>query len=311
MRKPWDRRMKRLFSEAPQDFVEWLISGAHFNGLVSSELDGEPIYTDILCDITLNGERTLLHIEFQKRRDSKMAERLWKYNVRATLQYKCPVWSCVIYLKKDSTVAKPILIKKLPNDRVVHHFNFEVVRLWEIPTQEFKQKKLIGLLPLLPLTREGARREVVEEVIESLTPPGEEQKEELLTLTYGLASLAFENKKADLEWLMRRFDMLYDILRETPAFKELTKESRLEGREEGLKEGREEGLKEGKLDALREMLLTIVQARFPKMLRLTKGLAVITEDPEILQSLILKLSTAQTLEEARGYLLEVGEDNSN
>jgi len=93
--------------------------------------------------------------------------------------------------------------------------------------------------------------------------------------------------------------MLYDILRETPAFKELTKESRLEGREEG------------KLDALREMLLTIVQARFPKMLRLTKGLAVITEDPEILQSLVLKLSTAQTLEEARRYLLEVGEENSN
>ena len=246
MRKPWDRKMKRLLTEAPQDFVEWLLSGAQYIGIVSSELDGEPLYTDMLYDVLLEGKQALLHIEFQRRRDSKMAQRLWEYNVRATLQYKCPVWSCVIYLKKDSTVAKPVLTQGLPNGRAIHRFDFEVIRLWEIPTKELEQKGLEGLLPLLPLTREGARREVVEEAIVGLAPAGEEPKAELLALTYGLASLAFQNE-ADQEWLNRRFAMLYDILLETRAYRELTKESRKEGIEEGLKKGRKEGIEKKEL----------------------------------------------------------------
>src|SRR5205085_11413460 len=137
----------------------------------------------------------------------------------ATIQYKCPVWSCVIYLKKDSTVARASVTKEMPNGRAVHRFDFDVIRLWEIPTSELKQKRLEGLLPLLPLTRGRAKREVVEEAITGLTPVGQEPKAELLILTYGLASLAFENK-ADQEWLDRRFSMLYDILRETRACRE-------------------------------------------------------------------------------------------
>jgi len=303
--KPWDKKMKRLFREAPEDFVEWLFPGAKFMGIVSNELDGEPIYTDMLCEIMLNEERVLLHIEFQRRRDSRMAVRMWEYNVRATLQYQCPVWSVVIYLKPDSTVAEPVLARKLPDGRVIHRFEFEVIRLWEIATQELKQKGLVGLLPLLPLTREGARREIIEEAIIGLMPPGEEGKAELLTLTYGLASLALENE-ADQEWLSRRFEMLQDILRETKAYREMTKESRQEGREEGIREGREEGIREGKLEGLREALLTLVQARFsnPMVTRLAKGQAAIIDDPAILQDLILKVGLAQTLEEVQRDLLE-------
>ncbi len=64
---------------------------------------------------------------------------------------------------------------------------------------------------------------------------------------------------------------MYDILRETRAYQEMTKESREEGREEGRQEGLEEGRQEGKLEALRQTLLTIAQERFhnAKMTRLT------------------------------------------
>lgn len=309
MPKPWDRKMKRLLTEAPQDFVEWLLSGAQYVGIVSSELDGEPLYTDMLYDVLQEGKPSLLHIEFQRRRDAKMAERLWEYNVRATIQYKCPVWSCVIYLKKDSTVARSSLTKEMPDGRAVHRFDFDVIRLWEIPTRELKQKKLDGLLPLLPLTRDGAQRKVVEEVIAGLAPAGQEPKAELLVLTYGLASLALENE-ADQEWLDRRFSMLYDILRETRAFRELTKDSR----QEGIEEGRKEGIEEGKVEALREALLTMVQARFsnPKIARLAKGQASTIDDPAVLQDLIVKVGLARTLEEAQQYLLDwPTSDNEN
>src|SRR5437763_15192138 len=112
IRKPWDKRMKRLFWEAPQDYVEWLLPGGQFKDTLSTELENETLYADLLFAIILNGLRTLLHIEFQRNRDAKMAERVWEYNMKASLKYKCSVWSVIIYLKDDGTVAKTPLIRE-------------------------------------------------------------------------------------------------------------------------------------------------------------------------------------------------------
>ncbi|MGH2494907.1 MAG: Rpn family recombination-promoting nuclease/putative transposase [Ktedonobacteraceae bacterium] len=310
--KLWDRSMKRLFRAAPRDFAEWLLPGCHFIRIVSPELDGdesEAIYSDILFEVMLNGVQALLHVEFQRSSDSQMAERLWEYNLKGTRQYRCPVWSIVLYLKRDGEVAESPLTRDFPTGRVVHRFDFEVTKLWEILTIELAQKDLPGLLPLLPLTKGGARREIVEDVIAGLMPPGEEPKTELLTLAYGLASLAFgKRNKVDQIWLRRRFAMMYDMLRETPAFQDIIKE----GLEEGLKEGREKGLKEGRekgqLEALRQTLMHVVTARFPKLVRLAKGQAAVIDDPDELDGLIVKISIAQNSREARSYLLNEQED---
>jgi hypothetical protein len=48
--------------------------------------------------------------------------------------------------------------------------------------------------------------------------------------------------------------------------------------------------------------------RFPKLLRLAKKQMVVIEEPEILQLLIVKMSIAQSAEEAKQYLLEADED---
>jgi len=270
---------------------------------VSPELDGdesETIYSDILFEVMLNGIQVLLHVEFQRSSDSQMAERLWEYNLKATRQYRCPVWSIVLYLKKDGEVAESPLTRDFPTGRVVHRFDFEVTKLWEILTIELAQKGLPGLLPLLPLTKGGARREVVEDVITGLIPLGEEPKTELLTLAYGLASLAFgKRNKVEQEWLRRRFAMMYDMLRETPAFQDI------------MKEGIEEGKEIGQLEALRQTLMHVVAARFPKLVRLAKGQAAIIDDPDELDGLIVKISIAQNAREARSYLLNEQEDEDD
>lgn len=93
--------------------------------------------------------------------------------------------------------------------------------------------------------------------------------------------------------------MLTDRLRDTPAYQRYLKEGREEERQQFL-------------ERLRRTLLEIVQVRFPKLLHLTKGLAIITSDPEVLERLIVKMGTAQTLEEAQEYLFEVdGSDKKN
>jgi len=104
----------------------------------------------------------------------------------------------------------------------------------------------------------------------------------------------------DQEWLIRRFSTMFDMLHETRAFQELI--------EEGRKEGIEEGLQRGKLEALHETTLSIVKERFPKLMRFAKKQVAAIEDPKVFQQLILKLISAQTMNEAKQYLLAVDKD---
>ena len=73
--------------------------------------------------------------------------------------------------------------------------------------------------------------------------------------------------------------------------------------EEGRKEGREEGKR-----AFQETTLTIVKERFPKLMRFAKKQVAAIEEPKVFQQLILKLISAQTMNEAKQYLLAVDED---
>jgi flagellar biosynthesis/type III secretory pathway protein FliH len=76
-----------------------------------------------------------------------------------------------------------------------------------------------------------------------------------------------------------------------------------DAREEGLKEGREEGREE----ALRQAVMDIIAARFPRVVRLAKGILPTIDTSSVLRSLVIKMSTAQTAAEAREHLLAVVE----
>lgn len=310
-RTPWDTNLKLLFNEASSALVLWLYRSAEFVQLASTELEGETIFTDILCEIRIKQQKAMLHIEFQKRRDSTMAQRLWEYNVRATLKYKCPVWSCVIYLAKDSVV-EASYCKALPDGQPVHRFDFGLIKMWEIPTQDLLNLGLSDLAPLLPLTREGRQREVIEQAIELLDPHDGERKGELLTLTYGLASLVLTDN-ADQDWLVWRFGMLFDILKETRAFQELAKEGHMrgleEGRQKGLQEGRQEGLQEGRQEGqkgLRQAILEVAEARFGSQV-LTEAVRVQLErisDLETLRHLVVKVALLASPDELASLLVQ-------
>ena len=101
---------------------------------------------------------------------------------------------------------------------------------------------------------------------------------------------------------------MFDILRESPAFQKIMqegwKEGIQEGRLEGIQEGLEKGVEKGILQGHRQTLLKIVNARFPKILHLAKGQGAIIDDPDVLENLIVKISTAQTLQEAQNYLID-------
>ena len=195
----------------------------------------------------------------------------------------------MIYLKNHSSVPHSPFLRGLPNGEEVVRFHYRSIELGKLVAGELLQTGLVGLLPLLPLTQDGARREVVEEMITGLVSA---EKTESLWIGYALASRVL---KDDLKWLKRRFAMLEDILRDTPVYQEVLAE--------GMEKGLEKGIKEGKLRALRQTLLDIVLERFPEFVCLAKQQSEAIEDPELLRHLTVKIGVVRTSQEAEQYLL--------
>ena len=287
MAKPYDDGLKQLVRANPRAFVLWLFPQAQFVREHPYELKEWKLEVDTLIEVLVNGLPMLQHIEFQTRHDPTIAERLQCYNILLWSEYNIPVLSWVISLLKDEHAPSSPLKRRIPTGKTVHEFHFESLNLAEFLTEDLVRLKQLELLPLLTLTKDGTRREVVEQMREDLLAAG---RPELVQVGNTLASLAFQRKgdRADQEWLLRSMHEMQDILRETPYYQEI------------LKEGRQEAL-----EALRRTLVRIVQARFPnpKMIRQAKGQAAIIEDPTVLENLILKVSLAQTAEEAENHLL--------
>jgi predicted transposase YdaD len=284
MPKPWDDTMKRLIRAHPQHFVSWVLNGAVFKAALSIELKNWTRETDFLLDVIQNERQMLIHMEFQSREDEDMAQRLLEYNVLATREHRRPVLSCVIYLRKDSKIAESPLIWELPNGQKVLYFHFIVIKLWDITADELIQTNLTGLLPLVPLTKDGGQYEVIDEVATKLAAAKEYN---LLEYARRFASLVFK-EGSDHEWLNRRFAVYKDILEDSWVVQEQRREGELRG--------------------LHLAVQDVIQARFPEILPYAKKQMEGIEDSEVLRHLNVKMSMAQTAEEALQYLFTVGKE---
>jgi hypothetical protein len=276
--------MKRLIRAHPQHFVSWVLNGAVFKAALSIELKNWTRETDFLLDVIQNERQMLIHMEFQSREDEDMAQRLLEYNVLATREHRRPVLSCVIYLRKDSKIAESPLIWELPNGQKVLYFHFIVIKLWDITADELIQTNLTGLLPLVPLTKDGGQYEVIDEVATKLAAAKEYN---LLEYARRFASLVFK-EGSDHEWLNRRFAVYKDILEDSWVVQEQRREGELRG--------------------LHLAVQDVIQARFPEILPYAKKQMEGIEDSEVLRHLNVKMSMAQTAEEALQYLFTVGKE---
>ncbi len=312
----WDDAMKILVGSDPQTFVSWLLPGAQFLGLLDKELKTRTIYADLLFTTLWGGKEIVLHVEFQSTADSEMSERVWKYNVQTHLLADRPVRSVVIYLVKGGKVAEPVWREVFSDGHVNHTFNYIVIKLWELEAETFQQPGMEGLLPLLPLTRRGKQRVVVQDMVTGLKTNG---KDDLLSLGYMIAALAL-TKEADRKWLKGLFQpMLKDILKDSWAYQELLAEAKAEVRAEAkaeiltevLAEAKAEILAEVQIEARQQELQTLclllnhfVEVHFPTLIPLAKQQVEQVHSPEPLRSLVDALLRARTEEEARQALLQ-------
>lgn len=68
MAKPWDEAMKRVVAASSQELVDWLVPGAEFVELITTELpksEEEPLHSDNCLAIELDGKPCILLLEFR------------------------------------------------------------------------------------------------------------------------------------------------------------------------------------------------------------------------------------------------------
>src|SRR5439155_18096438 len=96
------------------------------------------------------------------------------------------------------------------------------VNMWEVPMSELREMKLDGLLPLIPLSKDGENLQVIEDMAEELR--GKEQYN-LLTIAKAFTEFRLGDK-VDPAWIERVFYMSRDILENTPTIRKAKQEER-------------------------------------------------------------------------------------
>jgi predicted transposase YdaD len=276
--KPWDDFMKKLVEENPQALVSFFLAGAVYEGEMSRELITRTIIADGLYHVTWNGESIVLHVEYQSSHKSNMPRRVWEYNALAGVLSKKLVYSVVIYLVKKKSIPKPVYRTCFSNGDMTQWFSFRQIKLWELPPEVFEQPELVGLLPLLPLAKNGQNRQTVERTIHKIEQAGKKEMLWLVETVAGLVLTSIEDKK----WIKERFQPMFEILEESWVYQETI----------------EKGEKKG----FGEALLQIVEFRFPTLLAQAKQAIEQQTSVEQLRTVFNKLYRANTVEEAQAIL---------
>ena len=218
---------KFLIEQYSPDFASWLIGEPiALTELSSSELSLEPIRADAL--ILLQSAEVVLHCEFQTNPDPTMPFRMADYALRVFRRFpQKRLVQVVIYLRP--TESEWVQQTTFAANRLRHEF--EVVRLWEQPTEIFFQRP--GLLPYAALSQTIDRTTVLREVAATIdTLPDRRQQSNLAAASGILAGLVLD--KRVIRRVLRR-----ELMQESVIYQELREEAREEVRlEERLEEAR-------------------------------------------------------------------------
>lgn len=292
MSKPWDNTMRALVRTSPQAFVNLIFPKAHYVKERPQQLKTWRLEVDALLEVEVEEERMLLHLEFQTYNDADMPERLLRYNVLAQGEYNMPVVSCVIYLLRDGLVHKPPLQWLAPTGTHIITFTYMCIEIGALTRADILATGQEGLLPFIPLTLDGATRDSVQQMLTTLEST---ENKELELVGFAMASLVLmRTNPEDWEWLKRRYNIMQDLLRETPIFQMIFAEGRIEGEVKG----RIEGILAGR----RKTLVHLVNKRFPRLQANAEQQVLHVDDPELLDNLIIDLSIARDEQEAAGIL---------
>jgi predicted transposase/invertase (TIGR01784 family) len=218
----FDNTCKFLAESFSEDFASWLLgTPVTMTRLSPSELSLEPIRADAL--ILLNSDDFVLHLEFQTEPDPTMGFRMADYRLRVFRRFPTKqMRQVVIYLTRSNSELVYQNVFEIPGTR----HEFEVIRLWEQPTQSFLEAR--GLLPLAVLTQTSDAAQTLRQVAARIEAIPELRVQSNVAASTGiLAGLLL--KRDFINQILRR-----DIMQQSVIYQDILQEGEQTG---ALKQG--------------------------------------------------------------------------
>ncbi len=219
----YDNTCKFLATQNPLSFARWLLPGldARDVQVLKTELGSEPIRADAL--ILLQVDSTILHLEFERQPQTSppLPERMIDYWLRLYRRYHCPIEQVVLFLKPTASPQVYIDCFQVQNTR----HRYRVLRLWEENPAPFLADP--ALLPLAPLARTDAPRDLLQQVAEATRQvDNPAQRREIIACTAIMSGLIHNP-----ETIQDLFGE--DLLEDSSFYQFILQKGRQQGRREG------------------------------------------------------------------------------
>ncbi|MEH2457797.1 Rpn family recombination-promoting nuclease/putative transposase [Nostoc sp.] len=242
----FDNVCKFLAESFSADFATWLLGEPiTLTELSPSELSLEPIRADAL--ILLQSDEVVLHLEFQTVPKADIPFRMSDYRLRVYRKFPHKrMRQVVIYLKPSDS--ELVYQTEFVLENSLHRF--EVIRLWEQPTEVFFNSP--GLLPFAALSQTEDQTRTLEEaaqVIEALKDT--RIRSNIAASTAVLAGLVLD--KQLIKKILRS-----DIMRESVIYQDILQEGLAQGIEQGIERGIERGIEQGIEQKAQEIVIKMI-----------------------------------------------------
>ncbi|MEH2323703.1 MAG: Rpn family recombination-promoting nuclease/putative transposase [Nostoc sp.] len=236
----FDNVCKFLAESFSADFVIWLLGEpTTLTELSPSELSLEPIRADTL--ILLQSDEIVLHLEFQTVPKADIPFRISDYRLRVYRKFPHKrMRQVVIYLKPSDS--ELVYQTEFVLENSLHRF--EVIRLWEQPTEIFFNSP--GLLPFAALSQTDDQRRTLEEAAQVIEAINDTRiRSNVAASTAVLAGLVLN--KDVIKRILRS-----DIMRESVIYQDILQEGLAQGLEQGIEQGIEQKTQEIAVNMLNE-----------------------------------------------------------
>ena len=151
----YDTISKDLIQTYPKDFIRLTFGQDDVEVLDILNTEQNTVETrhmDSLIRVLIAGEEALIHTEFQTTDDPSMPLRMAGYMIRAIEQHNLPIYSSVIYLRRNAGRRDPgHFIQEISGHPVV--IKYTVIRLSEIDGQDILDGGPSGLFPFASLMK--------------------------------------------------------------------------------------------------------------------------------------------------------------
>ncbi|MCL4868585.1 MAG: hypothetical protein KJ063_06445 [Anaerolineae bacterium] len=253
-----DNPLKILITEFADAFAAWLLERPIQSVRpLNVEFPAQPIRSDLLFEVyDTYGGKLLLHFELQGRSSHKpMPYRELNYlchtvtrEIPLPLGLNSPrLHSVVLYVGEGAGRGdNGSYTINGPGDELALHWQYQPIRLWEIPAENLLQLGQPALAALIGLTRLQQPEQVIPLALAHIrTIPDEKQRQQLLTAMVTL--LPTEEVTQMVEKLLEENETL---LIDTPYLRRMRQLGQQEGRQEGVQIGRQEGVQIGRQEGV-------------------------------------------------------------